>query len=113
MIQCTQSALTATAANQLRGDPHDLAQLCELAHDSGGMLPPRAVVWLLEGYAARQREIAALVSECQDRADESDRLKRQVEALRLRLREMAWRAGAGEPADDERARVEAAARMVC
>ncbi|HVC97240.1 MAG TPA: hypothetical protein VND64_26405 [Pirellulales bacterium] len=105
--------LSATAANQLREEHYDLAELGALARETAGALPPEAVFWLLAEYGARQREVAALISECQDRADENERLKQQLEALRLRLRETARQSGGSEPEDDERARVEAAARSVC
>jgi hypothetical protein len=104
--------LAATAASQLREEQYDLVELGALARETCGVLPPGAVFWLLAEYGARQREIAALISECQDRADESERLKQQLEALRLRLRETARQYGTGEP-DNERARIEAAARSVC
>jgi len=105
--------LAATAASQLHNELWDLAELGALARERGGVLPPEAVFWLLAEYGARQHEIAALISECQDRADENERLKQQLEVLRLRLHEMAGQSAAGEPPDDQRARIEAAARSVC
>jgi hypothetical protein len=102
--------LSATAANQLPSAPFDFAELRALAIETAGELPPRAVLWLIEEYDARQREIAALVSECQDRFDKCDRLREQLEAAQLRLRTNAQEAGAAER---HRARLEAAARMTC
>jgi hypothetical protein len=101
--------LAATAASQLREAPYDIAELRLLARETAGALPPRAVLWLVDEYAAREREVSALVSECQDRSDENERLRELLKTLRLRIRSIAQRARA---TDDARDRLEAAARSV-
>lgn len=70
-----------------------------------GYLSKRLAEWLLSEYDQRASEVAALISECQDRADENERVTAQLKICRARIRML--------EAERERETIETAAREVC